>query len=102
MGALTDARIKQWQERAGLEPAQGQRLETLRRMGDLAVDLIRIIELERAGIRDGDGWWHGSDPLDGTIQLLVEAHDDHEDPAPRKSATHDAAGAATGRRRRCE
>jgi len=27
-----------------------------------------IIELEKSGIRDGDGFWHGCDPLDAYLR----------------------------------
>lgn len=61
MGQKTQATIAAWQEKAGLEPAADQ--ETLTKISDAAFELIKIIELEKSGIRDGDGCWHGSDPL---------------------------------------
>ena len=76
MGAVTDARIRDWQIRAGLEPAQGRRAETLARMSRLAYDLIRVVELERSGIRDGDGQWHGCDPIGSIIGDLREVERD--------------------------
>jgi hypothetical protein len=63
MGAGTDADIAAWQEHAGIEPAKGRRLDLLERMSDTAFELIKIVELEKSGIRDGNGCWHGSDPL---------------------------------------
>jgi hypothetical protein len=71
MGSRTDAEIAAWQKRAGIEPATGERAELLRRMSDAAFELIKIIELERSGIRDGDGGWHGSDVVGGTMRDLV-------------------------------
>jgi hypothetical protein len=41
-------------------------------MSNTAFELIRVIELERSGIRDGDGCWSGSDPLGGTMNDLRE------------------------------
>jgi len=73
MGQVTDARIRAWQEHAGLEPARGRRAQTLERMSQLAYELIKVIELERAGIRDGDGHWYGTDPVGGIVHDLVEA-----------------------------
>jgi hypothetical protein len=37
------------------------------------IELIKIIELEISGIRDGDGYWHGSDPLWHTVHDITEA-----------------------------
>ena len=68
MGAVTNAAIAQWQEEAGIEPARGERADMLKRIADLAAELISITALEASGIRGGDGDWHGSDPLDGYIR----------------------------------
>jgi len=67
MGQMTDAKTAAWQEAHGIKPATGDRLEKLREMSRSAYELIQVIELEISGIRDGDGCWHGSDPLDGTV-----------------------------------
>ena len=72
MGQMTDARIAAWQKANGIEPATGDRLEKLRETSRLAYELIQMIELEISGIRDGDGFWHGSDPLDGTVWQISE------------------------------
>jgi hypothetical protein len=61
MGMMTEAVIAAWQKRAGIEPATGRRAELLDNMSRAAYELIRLSELERSGIRDGDGYWHGSD-----------------------------------------
>ena len=37
-----------------------------------AHELIKIIELERTGVRDGSGYWEGSDPLGGTVLRISE------------------------------
>ena len=70
MGQQTDAAIAAWQNEAGIEPAAGARLDALQRLSRLAYDLIRVVELERSGIRDGDGFWHGSDPLGGLVDEI--------------------------------
>ena len=67
MGMRTDARIRTWQERARLEPACGAQGEVLEEISRTAYKLIRTVELEQSGIRDGDGAWRGSDPLDSQI-----------------------------------
>ena len=71
MGHIRDGAIKRFQEHAGLEPTCGQRLELLQRMQREAFNLIRILELEISGIRDGNGYWSGSDPVGGTVMDLA-------------------------------
>lgn len=70
MGQVRDSAIASFQEHAGLEPSRGQRLELLERMQQAAFDLIKIIELEISGIRDGDGYWSCSDPVAGLVAEL--------------------------------
>jgi hypothetical protein len=72
MGSRTEADIAAWQKAAGIEPASGGRADLLRRISNLAFELIKVIELERSGIRDGDGMWHGSDAVGGTMIDLVQ------------------------------
>jgi hypothetical protein len=72
MGARTDFRIKSWQQEAGIEPATGERAKLLHRLSDTAFHLIRIIELERSGIREGDGRWHYSDAFTGYFDRMAE------------------------------
>ena len=71
MGSLTDARIADWQEQAGIKPSTGERARILEALSQAAFDAIKIIELERSGIRDGDGCWHGSDVIGGMTGDLV-------------------------------
>ncbi|HMF07230.1 MAG TPA: hypothetical protein VKE72_09500 [Methylocella sp.] len=71
MGMRTDAEIEAWQKAAGIEPATGECARLLREMSDKAFKLIKVIELEASGIRDGDGGWHGSDVVGGTMRGLV-------------------------------
>jgi hypothetical protein len=63
MGMMTNRTIEAWQKRAGIEPATGERAEILRALSEAAFDAIKVIELERSGIRDGDGLWHGGDVI---------------------------------------
>jgi hypothetical protein len=64
MGMRRDADIAEWQRKSGLRPSEQQDL--LRQMSDAAYALIKIIALERSGIRDRDGYWSGSDVVGGT------------------------------------
>jgi hypothetical protein len=40
-------------------------------VAEAAYDLIQISELERSGIREGDGYWHGSDAMRGYCGELI-------------------------------
>jgi hypothetical protein len=63
MGSRSDADIREFQKRCGITPATGQYAEDLRAIQEAAFQLIKVIELEHSGIRDGDGHWHGSDVM---------------------------------------
>jgi hypothetical protein len=58
-------------KKAGIKPASGKDLENLNQMSKHAYDLIRIIELERSGIRDGDGYWCGCDVFEYAVMDIV-------------------------------
>ena len=70
MGQRTDAAIASWQAEHGIEPARGDVLAALNELSAKAVELIKLIELEKSGIRDGNGLWHGSDPVDGVAAAI--------------------------------
>ena len=72
MGMRTTEQIENFQKEAGINPAQGERAQLLDELSQKAYDLIRVIELESSGIRDGDGYWHGSDAFGGTVEGLIE------------------------------
>ena len=80
---------------------QSQEHELLRRMSDMAFELIKIIELERSGIRDGDGCWSGSDPMGGAARELAGLIEEYErrtksaDDTPPITDTPEWAGFAT-------
>jgi hypothetical protein len=58
--------------RSRIKPAEsGKRLELLSIMQEVCFDTIKIIELERSGIRDGDGYWRGSDPMGARASGLI-------------------------------
>ena len=70
MGQITDNRISDFQEQSGIKPATGKRAKRLRQMSKHAYELIQVLALEQAGIRHGDGHWHGTDPIMAIIQHL--------------------------------
>ena len=72
MGQITDSRIREWQARAGIIPATGDRRAALNRLSEEAKELIELVALERSGIRDGDGSWYGCDPLAETLSRIAE------------------------------
>jgi hypothetical protein len=72
MNQIAEARIKDWQYESGVYPAAGESAERLKHMQQLALDLIKAIELERSGIRDGDGGWYGAHPVMDIADALAE------------------------------
>lgn len=72
MGQQTDRIIREFRERAGLEVPGHERRQLLEKMKRDAVNLIECIVLEESGIRDGDGQWHGCDPICAIVRNLVE------------------------------
>lgn len=73
MGQRTQATIAAWQQEHGINEATGARRKALNDLSSLAFELIKIVELEKSGIRDGDGYWHGGDPL-GIVRDISEAY----------------------------
>jgi hypothetical protein len=78
MGMRRDAKIAGWQKAYGIKPPTGDEAHILRRMSDAAFELIKVIQLELSGIRDGDGYWSGSDAMGGTAQNLVDVINEFE------------------------
>jgi hypothetical protein len=72
MGQKTQFEIEQWQRRAGLQLPTGEQAEALDALSQEAFAIIKLIELERSGIRDGDSAWHGSDVINGMTSDLME------------------------------
>ena len=67
MGIKRGLEIAAFEKAAGIEKATEEAGDALHMLSQHAYELIRIVELERSGIRDGDGYWGGSDPLGGTV-----------------------------------
>ena len=81
MGSETDRKIAEFQANAGIEPATGKRCESLQAMSKLGYELIRLIELEQCGIRGGDGYWHGCDPLWHVVNDIHELYGELHKPS---------------------
>jgi hypothetical protein len=91
MGAMTDLRTKEWQEKAGIKPATGERLKRWHALQDACFETIKVAELEISGIRDGDGFWHGGDVVSHVWQQLVQitaSLKDHYDSEWEQSHPH--------------
>jgi hypothetical protein len=74
MGSFTDANLRAFAEETGIKPATGERAEILEALSQAAFAVIKVIELERSGVRDGDGFWYGSDAFGATLRYLVELY----------------------------
>lgn len=72
MGRTTRRELAEAAEETGIHPATGDRAAVVAEMKDTAVQLLEVLVLEEAGIRDGDGTWKGSDPVHGLVDRLVE------------------------------
>ena len=59
---IREFQIKQFETQTGIKSARGAEANVLDRLSNLAYQLIKVVELERCGIRDGDGFW-GSDVI---------------------------------------
>jgi hypothetical protein len=58
-------------EQTGPRAASGRHAELLADLQNATARLTRLIELERTGVCDGDGFWIGSDAILDTARKLV-------------------------------
>ena len=58
-------------EPTGPRPAVGKHAELLEDITQAANALLRLIEAERSGVCDGQGFWIGSDPILHATRKLV-------------------------------
>ena len=72
MGVRNDMRIREFQKSAGIKPPNDWSGKLLEEMSKLAFTLIKVIELEKSGIRDGDGTWIGSNAMDGITRDMTD------------------------------
>jgi|SRR6516164_837460 hypothetical protein len=70
MGTRTDCETAEWQENAGLNIPSPTIQELWSKLQDTCFEVIKIAELEKSGIRDGDSCWHGSDVVGHTLSDL--------------------------------
>jgi hypothetical protein len=61
---MRDRAIKEWQDKAGLQPPKPAICQLWQQLQNQCFVAIKVAELEMSGIRDGDGCWSGSDVLD--------------------------------------
>ena len=78
MGTYTRLMTRKIRHDAGLKPATGERLRILERLQKDASMLIQMLALEEAGARDGDGFWHGCDPIHSALRAMVLWYDRYE------------------------
>ena len=72
MGAYTNAMIDLAREAAGFELPTETQLALLQKMKRTSIELLEVLVLEEAGIRDGDGFYHGSDPIAALADQLKD------------------------------
>jgi hypothetical protein len=60
------------EELPGIKPATGSSAALLSKMERIAADLFNVIGLEKSGVRDGDGYWHGADVLSHSCDQAFE------------------------------
>jgi hypothetical protein len=73
MGMRTEMQMEAWQKAFGLQPATGEVFDAWCRLQDACFEVIKVAELEKSGIRDGDGYWHGSDVVGHILSNLHDA-----------------------------
>ncbi len=95
MGTRTDCEIADFREEAGItpetgkeeatkllhaagvKPATGKRKRLLEQIIEVATGrtecggTIDCLKMELSGERDGDGYWHGGDPVSASIEDLI-------------------------------
>ena len=86
MGFRTDARLAAFEEQTGIKPHRGDTLKAIRALQDKCFETIRVMELERSGVRDGNGTWTGSDAVAAVCSELIVAAETVAYGAPRAHA----------------
>jgi hypothetical protein len=74
MGTRTDADIAAWQEHCGIKPAYGERAEIMEALSQACFEAIKIIELTRCGICQGDGHWTGGDGVSCAMEDIIDQY----------------------------
>jgi hypothetical protein len=56
---------------SNIKPAIGRKRVLLEQIWNTAEELAKVAGLEMSGVRDGDGYWHGSDVVGAAMQNIV-------------------------------
>ena len=67
-----------------VQPVPDYHAELLNEMAQVCADLIKFLEAERTGVRGGQGFWLGSDPILDQTQKLVTLAEQHRAMTPGK------------------
>ena len=62
---------------SAIRPATGPHDDVLMAMAEICSALLKLIELERSGVRHGEGYWVARDPIISETQRLVALVDQH-------------------------
>jgi len=73
MGCYYDACMEAFKQETGIRDITGAHGEALNGLSDAAFELIKIIQLEKSGIRSGDGCWGPSDVFGTVVEDLLGA-----------------------------
>jgi hypothetical protein len=68
--STTEARIGAFQKKAGISVPPATTIKLWSKLQELAFEAIRVAELEKSGIRDGNSFWNGGDVLGGTFSNI--------------------------------
>jgi hypothetical protein len=64
-------------KRSAIQPPIKPHDDVLMTMAEICSGLIKLIELERSGVRHGEGYWVAQDPIISETQRLVALVDQH-------------------------
>jgi hypothetical protein len=69
---LRKSALQEWREEAGIHVPPPETCELWSELQRSAFEVIRVGELEKSGIRDGMGYWHGGCAIEGVLGKLRE------------------------------
>jgi exodeoxyribonuclease V alpha subunit len=73
VGRMRKSRHSKKEQASSLRVVKTRRY--LQKASELAFRLIKVIELQLSGIRDGDGCWYASNPVEDVMRDLAELHE---------------------------
>ena len=62
---------------SAIRPATGPHDDVLMTMAEICSSLLKLIELEKSGVRHGEGYWVARDPIISETQRLVALVEQH-------------------------